>query len=119
MRETEIHLTPILVSCRPNSMLIKAPEAEERRTSHLQETLIDRPYGTGRVFSLFYRHFVPGRLRSDSTELAEVLRRARQPGVCPPTLCGRDVGLRRAQSSRFAESGYHRFTLPHACTRPN
>ena len=48
----------------------------------------------GRVhFSLVSRHFVPGRLRR--------LRRARQPGVCATTLCGRDVG--------FAESGYPRF----------
>ena len=61
--------------------------------THLQETLIKRPYGTGRVFFLFSRHFVPGRLRR--------LRRARQPGVCATTLCGRDVG--------FAESGYPRF----------
>jgi hypothetical protein len=36
---------------------------------------------------------VPGRLRR--------LRRARQPGVCATTLCGRDVG--------FVESGYPRF----------
>ena len=28
--------------------------------THLQETLINRPYGTGRVFFLFSRHFVPG-----------------------------------------------------------
>ena len=69
--------------------------------THLQETLINCPYGTGRVFFLFSRHFVPGRLRR--------LRRARQPGVCATTLCGREVGLRRAQSSRFAESGYPRF----------
>ena len=47
----------------------------------------------GRVhFSLVSRHFVPGRLRR--------IRRARQPGVCATTLCGRDVG--------FAESGYFR-----------
>ena len=32
-----------------------------------------------------------------------------QQGVYATTLCGRDVGLRRAQSSRFAESGYPRF----------
>ena len=70
-----------------------SPETDERRMTHLQETLINRPYGTGRVFFLFSRHFVPGRLRR--------LRRARQPGVCATTLCGRDVG--------FAESGYPRF----------
>jgi hypothetical protein len=28
--------------------------------THLQKTLINRPYGTGRVLSLFSRHFVPG-----------------------------------------------------------
>ena len=47
---------------------------------------------------------MPGRLRR--------LRRARQPGVCATTLCGRDVGLRRAQSSRFAESGYFHLVPP-------
>ena len=50
--------------------------------------------------------------QSGSTELAEVLRRARQPGCCATTLCGRDVGLRRAQSSRFAESGYFHLVPP-------
>ena len=30
------------------------------RGKDLQETLINRPYGTGRVFFLFSRHFVPG-----------------------------------------------------------
>ena len=73
--------------------------------TYLQET--DQP--SLRDSLLYSRHFMPGRLRSDSTELAEVLRRARQPGVCATTLCGRDVGLRRAQSSRFAESVYIRF----------
>jgi hypothetical protein len=28
--------------------------------THLEETLINRPYGTRRVFFLFSRHFVPG-----------------------------------------------------------
>jgi hypothetical protein len=57
----------------------------------------------------FPRRFVPGRLRR--------LRRARQPRVCATTFCGRDVGLRRAQSSRFAESGYDRTVPPgRACS---
>ena len=38
----------------------RSPETEERTMTHLQETLINRPYGTGRVFFLFSRHFVPG-----------------------------------------------------------
>jgi hypothetical protein len=35
-------------------------ETKERRMTHFQETLINRPYGTGRFFFLFSRHFVPG-----------------------------------------------------------
>ena len=38
----------------------KRKVTEERSMTHLQETLINRPYGTGRVFFLFPRHFVPG-----------------------------------------------------------
>ena len=52
-----------------------------------------RPSGTFRNRARFPRHFVPGRLRR--------LRRARQPGVCATTFCGRAVG--------FAESGYDRY----------
>ena len=54
-------------------LFVYLAETEERRMTHFQETLINRPYGTERVFLLFSRHFVPGRLRR--------LRRARQPGV--------------------------------------
>jgi hypothetical protein len=42
-----------------------SPEIEERRMTHLQETLINRPYGTGRVFFLSSRYFVPGYPRFD------------------------------------------------------
>ena len=61
--------------------------------THLQETLINRPYGTGRVFFFF-----PG--TSCQAAFADYGAPDRQ-GVCATTLCGRDVG--------FAESGYPRF----------
>ena len=46
----------------PNTPLEKF-ESEERRMIHLQETLINRPYGTGRVFFLFFQA-LRGRLPS-------------------------------------------------------
>jgi hypothetical protein len=42
-------------------LLLRSP----LRMTHLQETLINRPYGAGRVFFLFSRHFVPGYPRSN------------------------------------------------------
>ena len=71
-----------------------------------------RPGGDGSWGWRCPRHFVPGRLRSDSTELAEVLRRDRRRWLRKPLTVGRAVGLRRAQSSRFAESGYDRTVPP-------
>jgi hypothetical protein len=56
--------------------------------------------------SVFLRFLEPV---SDSSELLKELYRRRETAQhkCE-ACCGRDVGLRRAQSSRFAESGYDR-----------
>ena len=44
-----------------NSVLLcDATETEERSMTHLEQPLINRPYGTRRVLMLFSRHFVPG-----------------------------------------------------------
>ena len=65
---------------------------EERRMTHVEKTLINRPYGTRRVFFLFQAL----RARPPSQTTARLDSHSKN---C--LTCGRDVGL--------AESGYPRF----------